>query len=109
MSSRLAGLALLVPVGAASLPARAQSSLPPFDEPATRNFSASAARASDLLVTLSVVTPLLLDAGQGLDRAAGERALVYGEALAVSLAANAITKRLVGRPRPYTYNSDPRV
>jgi membrane-associated phospholipid phosphatase len=73
------------------------------------NFSPTAARASDLLLALELVTPLALQAGEGLDAAAGRRSLVYGETIAVSLALNAATKVLVARPRPYLYNPDPRV
>jgi hypothetical protein len=101
-----AGLATLLPERAA--PARARELLP-ADEPAKRNFSASAARASDLLVSLTVLTPLALQAGQGLDGPAGDRALVYGETLALSLAVGGVTKALAARPRPFTYNPDPRV
>jgi membrane-associated phospholipid phosphatase len=81
----------------------------PIDDPVKRNFSAGAARASDLLLTLAVLTPLAADAGRGLDGGMGQRTLVYGETLAISLALNAGAKYLVGRPRPYVYNADPLV
>ena len=88
---------------------RWQHELLPIDDPVKQNFSAGAARASDLLLTLAVLTPLAVDAGRGLDAAMGQRTLVYGETLAVSLALNAGAKYLVGRPRPYVYNDDPLV
>jgi membrane-associated phospholipid phosphatase len=81
----------------------------PMDEAAKGNFSASAAHVSDVLVGAAVLMPLALQAGQGFDAATGRRALIYGETLALSLALNGATKVLVGRPRPYTYNPDPRV
>jgi membrane-associated phospholipid phosphatase len=81
----------------------------PLDEPVKRNFSPPAARASDALLAASVLGPLAAQAGQGLDAEAGKRALILGEAVAVSLAGNAVTKRLVRRPRPYVYNPDPDV
>jgi membrane-associated phospholipid phosphatase len=89
--------------------ARWQTELLPGDDAVKQRFSASAAKTSDLLVTLAVVTPLALHAGQGFDEATGRRVLVYAEAISVSLALNAATKRLVGRPRPYVYSADPRV
>jgi membrane-associated phospholipid phosphatase len=89
--------------------ARWQTEILPGDDAVKQRFSASAAKTSDLLVTLAAVTPLALQAGRGFDEATGRRALVYAETISVSLALNAATKRLVGRPRPYVYSADPRV
>lgn len=91
------------------LEARWARQLLPQDEAVKGNFSSSAASASDLLVTVSVLTPLALQVGQGLTAETGKRSLVYGETIAIGLALNAVTKSLVGRPRPYVYNGDPRV
>lgn len=102
----LAGVAGLVHVDTEK---RWEHELLPIDDPVKRNFSAGAARASDMLLTLAVLTPLAVDAGRGLDAAMGQRTLVYGETMAVSLALNAATKYLVARPRPYVYNEDPLV
>jgi membrane-associated phospholipid phosphatase len=102
----LAGAASLVHVDTER---RWQHELLPIDDPVKRNFSAGAARTSDLLLTLAVLTPVAVDAGRGFDPAMGQRTLVYGETLAVSLALNAGAKYLVGRPRPYVYNDDPLV
>jgi membrane-associated phospholipid phosphatase len=99
-----AGLAHLIPVG--DTPARAHEWLS-IDEAVKRNFSSSAARTSDVLLGATVLAPLGLQLHGGFDRAGGERALVYGETLAANLALNGVTKALVGRPRPYTYNGDP--
>jgi membrane-associated phospholipid phosphatase len=80
----------------------------PIDEGVKQNYSPPAARASDVLLGATVLGPLLVQGAGGIDRAAGERALVYGETLATNLALNGITKVLVGRPRPYAYSADPR-
>jgi membrane-associated phospholipid phosphatase len=102
----LAGAAGRLPVDSQ---ARWPHELVPLDDSVKRNFSSSAARTSDLLLTVTMLTPLALQAGQGFEAATGRRALVYAETLALSLALNGITKHLVGRPRPYVYNPDPRV
>jgi membrane-associated phospholipid phosphatase len=102
----LAGAAALLPVDARS---RWAHELWPLDDPVKLNFSSTAARGSDLLLAIGVCSPLVLQAGQGFGPQTGARALVYGETLALALALNGVTKRLVGRPRPYVYNHDPRV
>ncbi len=102
----LAGLASRLPVDDR---ARWSHELLPLDERVKTRFSASAARTSDLLLTLSVLTPLAVQVGQGFGPDSGRRAVVYSETLALSLALNNVVKHLVGRPRPYVYNPDPRV
>lgn len=74
-----------------------------------KNFSASAAGASDALVAVTIAAPLIATLGAGIDDRAGRRALLYGESLGASLMLNAIVKYTVQRPRPYTYNKHPRV
>ncbi|HEX2657060.1 MAG TPA: phosphatase PAP2 family protein, partial [Polyangia bacterium] len=105
-SLALVGIASLIHV---DTDRRWQHELLPIDDPVKRNFSAGAMRASDLLLTLAVLAPVAVDAGRGFDAAMGQRTLVYGETLAVTLALNAGTKYLVGRPRPYVYNEQPQV
>ena len=80
--------------------------LVPFDEPVKANFSARAAQLSDVLVTVTALTPLALQAGQGFGPDTAGRALVYGETIATTLALNSVAKYLVARPRPYVYNRD---
>ncbi len=89
--------------------ARWEHQLLPFDNRATKNFSASADTTSNTLFALTVMTPLALQIGQGLGPETAKRCLVYDETLMISLMATSFTKRLVGRPRPYVYNTDPRV
>jgi membrane-associated phospholipid phosphatase len=72
-------------------------------------FSAKAAALSDLLVATAIAAPIFTEAGGVIDDGITDRYLVYGEALAISLALNAGAKYLVQRPRPYTYHKDPRV
>jgi membrane-associated phospholipid phosphatase len=87
-----------------------QTQLLPFDRALEGRLSQSASSTSDTLAAIDVVTPLALLVGQGgVNSANGRRVLVYGEAIAVGVALNAITKGLVGRPRPYTYSDDPRI
>jgi membrane-associated phospholipid phosphatase len=101
------GLAALIPVSPGGL---WQTQLLPFDERLKGRFSESAAKASDVLAAVDVVTPLgLIVGGGGFAEANTKRLLVYGQALALSVFANSLTKVLVGRPRPYMYSDDPRV
>jgi membrane-associated phospholipid phosphatase len=102
-----------VALGASLIPVdcsrRWKTELLPFDRAACRTFSSSAADWSNGLVMLTVALPVALQVGAGVDEAAGKRLLVYGETLSLTLALNAVTKYLVGRPRPHVYHSDPRV
>jgi hypothetical protein len=102
------GLAHLIPVDRTAL---WQRQLLPIDDRLKGRASLAAFRMSDVLGAVDVVTPLGLLVGQsgGLDEASGKRLLLYGEALGVSVLLNTVTKRLVGRPRPYVYSDDPRV
>jgi membrane-associated phospholipid phosphatase len=102
----VAGLSGLISVDTST---RWNRQLLPFDDATKRNFSASAARTSDVMLTLSLATPVALQLGQGVNQASGKRTLVYLETIALGLALNGVTKRLVARPRPYVYNEDPRV
>ncbi len=101
------GLAALIPVDTS---ARWQRQLLPFDRRLEGRTSASAAKTSDVLIAVDVVTPLALLLGQtGMNEAYGKRTLLYSETLAITLALNSVTKYLIGRPRPYVYSEDPRV
>lgn len=81
----------------------------PIDVGVRTAFSAGAARLSDITAGLSLAVPLVAQVQGRFDRAAGDRALVFAEALAVSYALNSAAKYLVQRPRPYVYSNDPRV
>ena len=115
MRPTIAAAAALALALAAAMPARAHAQtttareLLPFDEPVKRNFSASAARASDVLVTSAVLMPFALELGRGFGPDERTDTLMLGESLALSVAVNTATKHLVRRARPYTHNADPRV
>lgn len=81
----------------------------PWDHAVRDNASASAGKLADATLVVTVVTPLALQLGGPLDDAAGERALIYGQTLAVNLLLTQGAKYLVQRPRPYTYHPDHRV
>ncbi|WP_428263318.1 phosphatase PAP2 family protein [Haliangium sp.] len=80
-----------------------------LDDLVKDNFSASAAGLSDGLLTMTVAAPVLLRLPSGVNGDTGRYLLLYAEAVSTSVFANALTKYLVARPRPYTYNPDPRV
>jgi membrane-associated phospholipid phosphatase len=89
---------------------RWRTQLLPWDRELEGRTSASAAKTSDTLLVVDLVVPLGLLLGQtGMAEAYGQRALLYGETLAVTLFANVATKYLVARPRPYVYSDDVRV
>jgi membrane-associated phospholipid phosphatase len=100
-------LVSLIPVDTS---ARWQRQLLPCDRRLEGRTSASAAKTSDILAAVDVIMPLGLLLGQGgMNEGYGKRALLYGEAISVSLLLNGVTKYLVGRPRPYVYSDDARV
>jgi hypothetical protein len=101
-------LAALIPVDCSVL---WQRQLLSIDARLEGRFSQSAASTSDLLAVVDVVTPLGLLYGQGggLNEVNGKRLLLYTEAIAINAFVNGIVKYTVGRPRPYVYNSDPRM
>ena len=102
------GLASLIPVDRTAV---WQRQLLPIDDRLEGRLSESASKTSDVLGAVDVATPLGLLVGQGggLNEANGKRLLLYVEAVSVSMLANAITRSLVGRPRPYVYSDDPLV
>jgi hypothetical protein len=103
-----AALASLIPVDQSAL---WQRQLLPFDDGLEGRLSVTASATSDAMLAVDVVTPLglLIGQGNGFNDANDRRLLVYAESIAVSLCLNAVTKYLVGRPRPYVYSTDPRV
>jgi membrane-associated phospholipid phosphatase len=97
---------------ASLIPARQGGWGPPvfsWDKSLEQGFSDSAAEASDLLSIVTMVTPVALYTGQGFTEEGAKRALVYGQTLGISLLLNTVTKHVIRRPRPYTFNQNPRV
>jgi membrane-associated phospholipid phosphatase len=70
-------------------------------------FSNAAAQASDRLRLVSLVLPVAAQLSGGFDRAFGNAALIYTEALTTSWLLTTLTKEIVRRPRPYTHSLDP--
>lgn len=80
--------------------------VPRFDRYATRHFSASARKASDILLFSSVAIPGLLLLDGDIRRDAGQVSLITFETLLLSTAITTLSKELVRRPRPFNYNPD---
>jgi membrane-associated phospholipid phosphatase len=94
-------VALLASRRAVHPPAELGSARLSIDRAAEDNLSARAASLSDLSLATLVVVPVAGELGAGGGADAARRGLVYGETLAVNLAANSAAKYLVQRPRPY--------
>ena len=77
-----------------------------IDRRTTSNYSAGAVRASDALVGVSFASPLALLAFSDARHDAGTLGLILLEAVMLNEALTGITKALVRRPRPNTYNTD---
>lgn len=71
------------------------------------NFSQRANHLSDVLLVASLAAPAIYLTGSTIDDADGDRLLIYGQSLAINAALAQGAKRLVQRPRPYTYSKDP--
>jgi hypothetical protein len=80
-----------------------------FDDRVKGNFSSSAAKLADGLLVTTVAVPAALMLGGELDDGTRDRFLIYAESISMNLVVNSLAKYLVQRPRPYTYNTDPRV
>ena len=80
-----------------------------LDRPATRLWSESAAKASDILELGMVAGPLLLVTQAGDDARSGEILAMYGETVLLNVATVGLLKTIVGRTRPYAYNDNPAI
>jgi len=80
-----------------------------FDRIACRQWSESAAKASDILQYSMTVAPLFLltQTDQGMD--SGTFGVMYTQTLLLNATTVGLIKSLVGRPRPFTYNDDPAI
>jgi len=81
----------------------------PIDDAVKANFSARAALRSDVLGTLSLTVPFAVQVGAGWDRSLGQASVIYVESVGGTMLVTEVVKRLVHRPRPYTYSDDPGV
>lgn len=71
------------------------------------NFSQRANHLSDVLLVASLAAPAIYLTGNTIDDADGDRLMIYGQSLAINAALAQGAKRIVQRPRPYTYSKDP--
>ncbi|MDX2087255.1 MAG: phosphatase PAP2 family protein [Kofleriaceae bacterium] len=107
------GLAIGVSLGAMLIPIRDrdpwQRELFEMDEGVKDKFSRRASAISDGLLGLSLAAPAIYLTGASIDDADGDKLMIYGQSVAINAALASVTKRLVQRPRPYTYSADPAV
>lgn len=82
------------------------SDVPRFDLYATRHYSASARRASDIMVYTSIAIPLILLADPAIRHDAPEVGAIVGEVFLLNISLTQLTKELAHRPRPFNYNPD---
>jgi membrane-associated phospholipid phosphatase len=75
-----------------------------LDGAVCNQFSRPAAELSDLTLIATIAAPAAYLTGATIEDAAGDRLVIYGEALAVDLALAQVAKYVVHRPRPYLYN-----
>ena len=85
------------------------AALPWFDRFATRQWSPAAETASDVLMIGSAAAPLLLLTQAGAAASEADIALMYGQTLLIEQGLIGILKTTFRRPRPFTYNPDPRI
>lgn len=83
--------------------------VPAFDRIATRWWSPTAGRWSDVTMFAAGLMPLALLAETGDDLAAGELAVMYLQTMALQQTVVGVLKVQAGRLRPFTYNQDPRI
>ena len=81
-------------------------SVPAFDRFATRHFSATARKHSNILWLSSPALPILLMADRNIRKDASAIGTIMGEVLFVNTALTLMTKEIVHRPRPFMYNPD---
>lgn len=82
------------------------STVPRFDRFATRQYSLSARKASDVLLMTAIASPLLLVLDRQIRQDAPTAALLVGETLFLDFALTNLCKEIVRRPRPYNYNPE---
>lgn len=80
--------------------------IPKIDRIATRYWSPPAQKASDVLLYASIAAPLFLLADKNMRQDIAPIAIMGIETFVVNMALTGITKELVQRKRPFTYNPD---
>jgi membrane-associated phospholipid phosphatase len=104
LATAAVSLGPLLPVDTST---RWDTQLLPIDDHLKGRYSASAAKASDVLLAVDVAMPAALFTGQGFGRETGKRFVIYAETILASLALDSLAKPLLSRPRPYVYSDDP--
>ena len=77
------------------------------DEGVRDNFSQRAMHFADASLGLSLGAPAIYLMGSSIDDSDGDKLLIYGQTIAINALLAGTAKRLVQRPRPYTYSRDP--
>ena len=75
-----------------------------FDRIATRNWNPKVAKVSDAILYSSIAIPLSLGLDRGIAKEYGDVSVMWLQTLSLNLLATSLTKVLVKRRRPYTYN-----
>ena len=94
------------PLSAAQIAVLDRRQVPVLDQKATYWGSEKARRASDLLFYGATAMPLLLLADRNIRGESAKVSVLYFETLLLSGGFTQLTKNLVHRSRPYTYNPD---
>lgn len=79
-----------------------------FERRVERNYSPATARASDVTLSASMISPFIAFAGLSDATLFANSSLVYVESMAINIAANSLTKFATSRTRPIGHNEDPR-
>lgn len=94
------------PSSAAEVLALDRNNVNSFDRPITKEYSESAAAASDKLFYGSMPLPLILLFDKKISKDAADLGLLYLEAMAVTGTVYTISAMSANRYRPYAYNPD---
>lgn len=80
-----------------------------YDRSVEGYFSDRAHHVSNATLVATLAAPLAFQLGDGWSREFTKALVIEGQALSATLAVNTLTKVLIRRPRPYTFNADQRV
>lgn len=83
-----------------------RNTIPKIDRPAAYNWSKGAALGSDILLISSLTYPSLLLIDKDIRKDFGKVGAIWAETMFLSTGITNLTKALVKRNRPYTYNPD---
>jgi len=98
-----------VPLSEVEIAALRTGDLPAFDRSAAARWSPGAARASDWLQTVALLSPAVVLVDSGPQANVTPLTVAYLETVALNNGIVGLLKTLVSRNRPLVYNPDPRV